>query len=178
MFIPIILGTARKQRQSEKAAKFILEEAKKYGFESEIIDVKDYLIGATDNKKTTEISKKYCDIISKSGGFVIVSPEYNHGYPGELKLLLDMAYQEYAKKPVGICGVSNGMLGGARMVEQLRQVAVGLLMVPITKALYFSLIQDLFDNNGEIKDKTYIDRLKTFFAELELYAKTLKKAKK
>lgn len=60
--------------------------------------------------------------MTRADGLVIVSPEYNHGYPGEMKLMLDQLYKEYNRKPVGICGVSSGALGGARMVEQLRLI--------------------------------------------------------
>lgn len=51
MYIPIILGTAREGRQSEKAARFMLQKALEAGLESEIIDVRDYRLPATDNSK-------------------------------------------------------------------------------------------------------------------------------
>jgi NAD(P)H-dependent FMN reductase len=63
-------------------------------------------------------------------GFIIVSPEYNHSYPGELKMLLDMLFSQYAHKPVGICGVSSGAWGGTRMVEQLRLVCLAFHLGP------------------------------------------------
>ena len=66
----------------------------------------------------------------RSDGFIIVSPEYNHGYPGELKMLLNMLFSQYAHKPVGICRVSSGAWGGTRMVEQLRQVGLAFHLGP------------------------------------------------
>jgi NAD(P)H-dependent FMN reductase len=110
MFIPIILGTARVGRQSEKAAKFMLQEMVKAGVESELIDVRDHRITATD-KKLPE-SEALAKIIIKADALIVVSPEYNHGYPGELKMMLDMLYDEYFHKPVGFCGVSIGIFGG------------------------------------------------------------------
>jgi NAD(P)H-dependent FMN reductase len=56
--------------------------------------------------------------------------EYNHSYPGELKMLLDMLFSQYAHKPVGICGVSSGAWGGTRMVEQLRLVCLAFHLGP------------------------------------------------
>jgi len=174
MYIPIILGTARQGRQSEKAAKFMLAEAIKFGLESEVVDVRDFRVEATDNTKQLPVAKKFAEIISRADGLIVVSPEYNHGYPGELKMMLDLLYQEYAGKPLGICGISSGGLGGARMVEQLRQVAIEFHMLPIREALYFSGVEDLFDERGEIKEGSFRERARTFLGELTGYAKKLK----
>jgi NAD(P)H-dependent FMN reductase len=101
----------------------------------------------------------------------------NHGYPGELKMMLDQLYEEYNHKPIGICGV-GGMVGGSRMVEQLRLVAIELQMVPIRNAVYFPMAWSIFDEQGNPKDtQPYEDRLKSFFEELEWYAKALKQAR-
>jgi NAD(P)H-dependent FMN reductase len=177
MYIPIILGTARQGRESEKVAKFILQETIKAGLKSEIIDVRDFRIEATDNTQKIPQAKKLSEKILKADGFIIVTPEYNHGYPGELKMMLDMLYEQYAKIPVGICGVSSRGMGGCRVVEQLRLVCIGLLMTPIPTALYFSNVQDLFNEKGVIKDQSYYNRVKKFLDELMDYAKFLKSTK-
>jgi NAD(P)H-dependent FMN reductase len=92
--------------------------------------------------------------------------------------MMDELYEEYNRKPIGICGTSTGRLGGARMVEALRMSVIELQMAPIRTAVYFSNIQDLFDQNGNIKDgETYSKRLKTFFDELIWYAHALKVAR-
>lgn len=177
MYVPIILGTAREGRKSEKVASFMLERAKAAGLDSEVLDVRDFRVKATDNTQTSQAAKTFSEKISKADGIVIVSPEYNHGYPGELKMMLDLLYQQYFNKPAGICGVSRGPLGGARMVEQIRLVCVELHMVNIREAMYFPTVQDLFDEGGEIKDKSFNVRAKVFFDELIWYAKALKNAR-
>jgi len=172
MYIPIILGTARNGRYSDKVAAFTLEKIIAAKIESEIIDVKNYRIIATDNTGELPEAKKLSEKIKKASGLIIVTPEYNHGYPGELKMMLDMCYEEYAGKPVGFCGVSAGGLGGARVVEQLRQVAVELHMIPIREALYFPVVRNMFDDNGKIKDpSSYNDRFDAFLNELVSYLK-------
>ena len=170
MHVPVILGTSREGRQSEKAARYVLEQAKKFGFESELIDTRDYPITATDKTLTTAKSKAFAKKITAADALIIVAPEYNHGYPGELKLLLDMLYDEYADKPVGICGVSIGAMGGCRAVEQLRQVVIELRMLPIREALYFPNVKELFDDNGQIKDSAYEKRAQKFFGQLKTIA--------
>jgi NAD(P)H-dependent FMN reductase len=177
MYVPIMLGTARAGRHSEKAARFILGEAVKAGLESEILDVRNYRIPASDETQQGPEAKSLAEKINKADALIIVSPEYNHGYPGELKMMLDLLYSQYAKKPVGFCGVSKGGLGGARCVEQLRQVSIELHMVPIREAVYFSEVRELFDPTGEIKDKAYYARVKTFLDELMRYASDLKKSR-
>jgi NAD(P)H-dependent FMN reductase len=178
LYIPIILGTAREGRESEKVAKFMLQEAIKFGLKNtEIIDVRDFRIKATDNTLRLPEAQKLSQKIKKADGLIIVTPEYNHGYPGELKMMLDMLYEDYAQKPVGFCGVSASLLGGARAVEQLRLVCIELHMVPIREAVYFPTIQKLFDENGAIKDESFHGRVGKFLDELVWYAKALKPAR-
>jgi NAD(P)H-dependent FMN reductase len=177
MYIPVILGTARAGRQSEKAAQFILQKAREAGLESELVDVRNYRIEATDNTETSAQAQKLSEMANRADGFIIVSPEYNHGYPGELKMLLDMLFGQYAHKPVGICGVSSGAWGGARMVEQLRQVCLAFHMVPTSEAVYFPKIQELFDENGNFLGKSQSVQAKKLLTELIWYAEALKDAR-
>ncbi len=172
MYAPVILGTGREGRHSEKVAAFILSMAKKHGLESEILDVRDYSPSFTDNTCSSGKTKELSEKIRKAGALIIVTPEYNHGYPGELKLMLDSFYEEYRGKPLGICGVSSGPLGGVRAIEQLRLVAVELHMPLLREALYFSSVKDLFDDKGMIRDRdSWERRAKRFFDELKALAR-------
>ena len=92
-------------------------------------------------------------------------------------MMIDIAYQEYGRKPVGLCGVSMSPMGGVRAVEQLRGVFAELHMVDIREALYFSSVGELFDEEGNITDESYEERVKTFLDELVWYAKALKTAR-
>ena len=174
MYIPIILGTAREGRQSEKAARFMLQKALEAGLESEIIDVRDYRLPATDNSKKSPQSKKLAEKVEHMDGLIIVSPEYNHGYPGELKMMLDMLFAAYAHKPVGICAVSSGAWGGVRMTEQLRLVCIALHMVPTGHAVYFPKVQELFDDQGQLLGKSQHSQARRMIEELIWYARALK----
>ncbi len=70
--------------------------------------------------------------------FVVLTPEYNHGYPGSLKNALDNIYTPWNYKPVAF--VSYGFsASGARAIEQLRLVAIELRMIPIRDELNISL---------------------------------------
>jgi len=175
LFIPILLGTARSNRQSAKAAAFVAETAQRYGrFSTELIDVGDFVAVGKTAAMAKEKSAQWSGTMERADGLIIVVPEYNHGYPGELKLMLDEIYAEYNRKPAAICGVSKGSLGGARVTEVLRLALIELQMVPIRNAVYFANVENLFDESGRIKDESYADRLKNMFDELVWYAVALK----
>src|SRR5215467_6711987 len=101
LFIPVILGTVRSGRMSEHAAKLVTSEiAKRGGVETELIDIAKMQLRTNDAGEAI----KEPDFASKMGradGLVIVSPEYNHGYPGLLKHVLDSCLKEYIHKAVG-----------------------------------------------------------------------------
>ena len=107
-FIPIILGTARAGRQSEKVAKAVYALLQnREDMEVKLIDVKDYIHGQTIPPwEKNDITKPWREIVARADGFFIVTPEYNHGYPGELKMLLDQELEAYFGKKVVVCGVS------------------------------------------------------------------------
>lgn len=178
LFIPLILGTAREGRRSERAARFVFEKLKATpGIRTEFLDVRDFRLSATDDREETPMVKKYREIVARADGLVIVAPEYNHGIPGELKMMLDMAFEEYARKPIAICGVASGGMGGVRMVEQLRLIAIELHMMPIATAVYFSNIKTLFDADGHITDPAVEPRVEKLIAELMWHAQVLKQGR-
>src|SRR6476620_3916441 len=155
LFIPIIIGTARQGRQSENVARFIFDEGKKRGdIETELIDVRTLpmkLDDAGEQMKDTAFSAA----IDRCDGIIIVTPEYNHGYPGLLKHALDMNLKEYIHKAVGICGVSAGAFGGARVIENLLPVIRELGAVAIFEDVNFSKVGSLFDERGELLDENF-----------------------
>ena len=140
-----------------------------FGFDAQLVRPQETIdsfitLGTSDTKKTA-----WSKLASSAQGYIIVSPEYNHGYPGELKLMLDQAYKEYAHKPVGIVGVSSSVLGGARMVEQLRLVSIELSMIPVRSAVYIREIQNVLDETGNMQDNTLKDTLTLPFEYIQCY---------
>lgn len=174
MYIPLLLGTAREDRRTENAARFILAETKKRTeIETEFFDVRDFSTPATDDTETTPTALRWREVMERADGLIVVSPEYNHGYPGELKMMLDLIFTSYARKPMGICG-AGGIMGGGRMMEQLRLVAIALKMVPVPFEVYFTNIKERFDEHGVIIDPAYRERVQKFLDEFVWYARTLK----
>src|SRR4051812_28100791 len=113
LFIPVILGTPRKGRKSENAARLVFDRtAVRAGVETEFIDVRDIALRLDDAGEQIK-DPKFSATVKRSDGLILVVPEYNHGYPGPLKHALDTNLEEYIHKAVGICGVSAGPFGGA-----------------------------------------------------------------
>lgn len=177
MNIPVILGTARAGRQSEKVAHWMVGQVEATGAETELIDVRDYPLTATDASEESEQAKKYIGKISAADAYVFVVPEYNHGYPGELKMMLDLGYKQYGGKPALICGVSNGNFGGARMIEQLEPVLVALGVYPIQWPLLISRVEEKFITSDELGDEALPDRAQKSLAALLKFATALKSAR-
>ncbi len=176
LFIPIVLGTAREGRVSEKVAHYVLKEVRELDqFETQLVDVRDFLFGKTE--EYSEASKPWQEIMARADGLIIVSPEYNRGIPGELKILIDSLDTEYAKKPVAILGVSSGKWGGSRMAEAILPTLITLGMVPISPSIPFPVAQNLFDENGKILDDSYKGKLASMVKELTWYAEVLKEAR-
>ena len=120
-FVPVILGTARTGRRSADVAKAVATELKNRDFLTELVDVAEFPMTGTNSPVKPGALERFRETVAAADGFVIVTPEYNHGYPGELKMLLDSELDAYRHKPVGLVGVSAGQLGGTRDFEQLKQ---------------------------------------------------------
>jgi len=174
LFIPLILGTARQGRQSEHAARFVFEQTKKRaGVETEFIDVRTLPMRLDDAGEQMK-DPKFASTIEGCDGLIIVTPEYNHGCPGLLKHALDTCLKEYVHKAVGICGVSAGSFGGARVIEGLLPVMRELGLVMIFEDVNFGKIGTLFDERGNLLDENYIRRVDKFLDELIWMARVLR----
>ena len=178
LFIPIILGTARRGRRSEHAARFVFEQTKRRAeIETELIDVCKLPMKLDDAGEQMK-DPGFSATIQRCDGLIIVTPEYNHGYPGLLKHALDMNLEEYIHKAVGICGVSAGAFGGARVIEGLLPVMRELGLVTIFWDVNFGNVQKLFDEQGNLLDQSYVRRLDKFLNELIWMARVLRYGRK
>jgi NAD(P)H-dependent FMN reductase len=175
LFIPVILGTVRKGRASENVARFVFEQVKKReGVETELIDVGELRLPADDAGEQIKHAG-FSEACARADGLVLVTPEYNHGYPGMLKHALDSNLKEYIHKAVGICGVSAGGFGATRVIENLLPVMRELGLVTIFWDGNFSGAQQLFDEAGNMKDRAIHEkRMDKFLGELIWMSKVLR----
>jgi NAD(P)H-dependent FMN reductase len=174
LYIPLILGTVRKGRMSRHAARLLFAElAKRPNVETELIDICDIPMPVDDAGAAIR-DAGFADKMNRADGLAIVSPEYNHGYSGLLKHVLDSCLKEYIHKAVGIVGVSAGPFGGARSTENLLPVMRELGLVTIFWDVNFGNVGSVFDSDGKLLDQAFLRRIDQFLKELIWMAKTLR----
>jgi NAD(P)H-dependent FMN reductase len=173
--IPVLLGTPRQGRMSEHVANFVHSQvARLPGVETEIFDVRK-LPFPTDDAGEQIKDPAFSEAMMRADALVIVAPEYNHGYPGLLKHVLDTNLKEYIHKAVGIVGVSAGPWGGTRVVQNLLPVMRELGLVTIFWDGNFSRVGKVFDAaTGALLDDSYLRRLEKFLKELVWMARVLR----
>ncbi|MCM1983673.1 NADPH-dependent FMN reductase [Lyngbya confervoides] len=166
LFIPVILGTARQGRMSEYVARFVCDQVSQQpNVETELIDIRQLPITIDDAGESAK-DERFSATMGRADGLILVVPEYNHGYPGLLKYILDTNLKEYIHKAVGICGVSAGPFGGTRVIQNLLPVMRELGLVTIFYDGNFGNVQSLFDELGNLLEMAYIRRLERFLNEL------------
>jgi NAD(P)H-dependent FMN reductase len=131
----VIVGSVREGRFGPVVADWFVSQAKQRD---------DLSVDVIDLADTQIPSANFTSRIGAADAFVIVTPEYNHGYPGPLKTAIDSVDREWQAKPVGFvcCG---GLSGGLRAVEQLRIVFAELHTVTIRDTVSFHGARARFD---------------------------------
>lgn len=165
--LAVIVGSTREDRFCPIPANWIAQQAREHGdFEVELIDLLEanlpMHISNTEGPEIKALGKR----LQVADAFIVVTPEYNHSFPGSLKVAIDHFMPEWGAKPVGLVSY-GGIAGGQRAAEQLRQVFAELHAPTIRESLAFVNFWDKFDSDGQPIDaeganagaKGFLDRL-------------------
>ena len=176
LLLPVLLGTNRKNRNSVHPAKWLVGEMEKRpDIQTKLFDVGDFIFPHDDyGQGLKDQFPEWRDTIIKADGLVIVSPEYNHGYPGSLKAVLDLLLKEYIHKAVALIGVSAGPWGGTRVIESMVPMVRELGLAVTFSDLNFPKVQNTFDAAGNLLDQAYEKRAADFLDELVWMSRVLK----
>ena len=176
LFIPLILGTPRKGRESEKVANWVVSKMdEREEIETRFFDVRDFELPRDDyGTGLRDEFPEWRDAMTRADGLVIVTPEYNHGYPGALKSVLDILLKEYIHKAVAFVGVSAGPWGGTRVIEACIPMVRELGLAVTFTDLNFPKVASKFDEHGKLLDVAYEKRVQSFLDELVWMATTLR----
>lgn len=176
LFIPTLLGTPRKNRESGNVARWVCSKIRERNdIETDLFDVCDFRLPHDHyGQEIKDQFPEWRDAIVRSDGLVIVTPEYNHGYPGPLKSVLDLLLREYVHKAVAFVGVSAGPWGGTRVIEACVPMVRELGLAVTFSDLNFPKVGDKFDDNGNLLDNAYDQRIEDFLDELVWMATTLR----
>jgi len=142
--IQLIVGTTRQNRFSEKAGAWALDRlSRRSDLTVELVDLRDFTLehfalprspAGTQRDYPNEWVAEWGKVVDRADGYVVVTGEYNHGYPAVLKDAIDHVFVELNRKPIAFIGYGN--VGGARAIEQLRQVVVEMEMAPVRHAVH------------------------------------------
>jgi NAD(P)H-dependent FMN reductase len=159
---------------SAHAARFMVDRLEaRPGVETALIDLAALPIPVDDAGEAIR-DERFGEAMRRADGLVIVSPEYNHSFPGLLKHVLDSCLKEYIHKPAGVVGVSAGSFGGTRGIQSLLPVLRELGLVAIFWDVNFGLVGRAFDEGGRLIDPAYTSRADRFLEELIWMARTLR----
>lgn len=155
--IGVVIGSVRTGRFADKVAQWFLSEiGRRDDMEVHVIDLSEPALVeelklTLDAAEPREGTLTLAQRVGGLDGYVVITPEYNHGYPASLKLALDYVYSEWRAKPVGFVSY-GGMAGGQRAVEQLRQVFAELHAVTLRDTVSFHMAWEKFDDEGRPAD--------------------------
>ncbi len=168
----VILGSVRVGRMSERVATFVMGRLAAAGnIDAELVDLREINLPIMEERlgkieptppNVAELGAK----IEQCDAFIIVTPEYNRGYPGVLKNALDYFFKQYKRKVVGLVTVSDGGRGGVNCWAQLVTVLVRMGAIVLPPNVEVERVDKSFAEDGTALDSIYIKRTDFMISEL------------
>jgi NAD(P)H-dependent FMN reductase len=154
--LQVIIGSTRPGRAGLPVARWIAEYAAKTGrFQVEIVDLAEVDLPMLDEPHhpgarnyTQEHTRDFSATISRADAFVLVMPEYNHGYTAPVKNALDYLVHEWAHKPIGLVSY-GGVSGGVRAVHALKPILTYLKMIPVHEGVIIPFVHSFIEGSGD-----------------------------
>ena len=181
--IAVIIGTTREGRFGDTIARWFMGVASaREDMEFELLDLRDYSLPFLTEPvppaagKVDPAAETWAAKIESADGFVMLTPEYNRGYPAVLKNAIDHLYQQWNTKAIGFVSYGGGA-GGARAVEQLRLVAIEMQMAPIREGVVIPMARMAFDESGQPTNPTLNDRATSMLNQLAWWTTALRAAR-
>lgn len=181
--LKIIIGSTRPSRKGPIVADWFLNSVKQNpNFEVEVLDLKEIDLPFMDEpehprlqKYTKAHTKKWSKTIENADAFVVVTPEYNYGYPAALKNAFDYLSTEWSEKPMGFVSY-GGISGGTRAVQELKSPVTTLGMMPLPQAVNIPFFTQFINENNVFEANTSIENsANVMLNALERWTKALKK---
>jgi NAD(P)H-dependent FMN reductase len=189
--LQIIVGSTRPTRAADRVFPWIAAEAIEHGsFDVEVVDLRDWnlpffqehmgTIGDfADPTYSDPVVKAWNNKIAEGDAYLIVTAEYNHSVPGELKNAIDSVFVSFAlrNKPVAFVGYSGGIAAGTRAVEHLALIAIEAEAVPLRNSVLIPFVADAFDEAGQPKNPATTAALTIVLDDLSWWASALSRAR-
>jgi NAD(P)H-dependent FMN reductase len=177
LFIPVVLGSIRRNRRSYWPARLLAERVAAAGHRTKLIDLRQLWLPLYDEEEESEQHEGVAilrRLMAQSDASIWLSPEYNHSFTSAIKNAIDYLDAELRRKPIAACGLSGGALGGVRASEALKTVLIELHAVPIRESVHFTQARELFDPDGTLRRPEFVARIDYMVADLAWYARALR----
>ena len=170
--VGVIYGSTRPGRFCDTVVRWVVERIEASG--KFAVDVIDPAGGSQGASSALSVQQR----LAHAEAFVVVTPEYNHGYTAPLKALIDANGAEWHAKPVAFVSYGGGS-GGLRAEEQLRLVFAELHAMTIRDSVSFAGAWEQFDATGALRHPERAQRtMETMLKRLEWWAVALRNARK
>ncbi len=171
--IAIISASVRTARNSHRVALYFKQFIEANNMATvEMLDLNEYQFPVFNERLWLQADPQpsaleFAAKVKAANGMLIVTPEYNGGYPASLKNVVDLLYDEWHRKPIAISTVSNGIFGGSQVITSL-QFSLWKIRAWTVPAMFpVPKVQDAFDEKGIPSDITGTDkRAQVFLNEL------------
>jgi len=168
--ILILLGSTREGRKTDRVARAVESKLKNRDVETHLFDLKENPLPNLSKRRFNDDdphpnTEKLGSLIEDTEVLLIISPEYNHSYPGSLKNALDHFYPEFEDLLFAYMTTSAGGFGGVRQQSHLHDFTLAVSGVP-GPSLPVSNLQNHFSEEGEITSEEYGKRIEDFLDEI------------
>jgi NAD(P)H-dependent FMN reductase len=191
MKLQIIVGSTRPTRAADLVAPWVARAAALHeGFDTEVLDLRDWPLpmfgehmGSIGDRRdptySSEIVRRWNRKIADADAYLVITPEYNHSLPGELKNAIDSVFVSFAfrNKPMAFVGYSSGIGGAVRAIEHLNQIAVEVEAVPLRTSVLLPFVDKAFTEDGEPADPVTAISLQVTLEDLAWWAAALRGAR-
>ena len=171
--IVIISSSVRIKRNSHRVALFFRNYIEENQYSTtEILDLNEFQFPVFNERLRLQLNPslqtlEFAEKIKAASGVILITPEYNGGYPAALKNAIDLLYDEWHRKPVALVTVSSGPFGGSQVLASL-QFTLWKMRAWVVPAMFpVPLIESSFNEFGVPADKAATDkRARSFIQEL------------
>ncbi len=156
--LTVIIASTRPGRAGLPIAEWFIGRAKAFGaFDLDVADLATIDLPLLDEPNHPRLrrylhqhTKDWSEIVDAADAFVIVTPEYNYGYPATIKNAIDYLHDEWKYKPLGFVSY-GGIAAGTRAVQQLKQVVTTLKMLPVFESVNIPFHSQFIDDEGQLQ---------------------------
>jgi NAD(P)H-dependent FMN reductase len=173
--IAIISGSVRTGRKSHFVAQYFDKYIREHKLaDPEILDLMEFDFPLFEERLMYQQSpsgkaKEFSAKINLANAVIIISPEYNGGYPASIKNAIDLLVKEWYHKPVGLVSVSSGNFGGVNSLALLQNVLLKIKAVPVPATFPVPKVEESFDEKGNALNKEATDKRAAAFLKEVLW---------